>query len=263
MAYKYSEDQLKDFVEAIRDASVAIDSKNPSYYLVSLNGGLPLFDILTIVDRNVDPGKAIYFPGSSKIQNSAQVMTRCFENFFLERQDLSDEQKRIVSLDEVVCGSSVERLFNAYNAASRKIARANLGNSQREREHIEAESAKLRNHFPLSVFGIKEIRDKRVKMNTDYLKRVKNGEVMEFPTGKILTMDDPDYETVEFDHPNSSGFSGQGYFPKVRALVLRDSYLNLLGDVSRLSGVNPESINPVRARVSSDCAKYSQKPNYH
>jgi len=263
MIREYNRGEFENFVEAIRSASKKINERSPSYYIVSLNGGLPLFDLLTIIDRNTDPDKAIYFPGSSKIQNSAEVLTRCFENFFLEKQDQDSEENPIVSLDEVVCGSSIERLINSYNSASRRVARANLGGSQKQREYVEEESKKLREQFPLLVFGIREIRETGTKMNGKYLKRVKSREILEFPTKKIITMDNPDYQTIKFAHPNSSGFSGQGLFPKVKEIIIGEDYLNLLRDAAMFVGVDPDRIDPIRARVASDCDKYSKKPQYH
>ena len=260
-ADKYTEEELENFVRAIKDASVAIAEKNPRHYIVSLNGGLPLFDILGLIDRDVNPDQAVYFPGSSKINNSAQVLTRCFTNLFLEKQDETSEARPLISLDEVVSGHSVKRVMNAWNKASREIARSNLGNSHKQRDYVEAEAKKLRGLFPLFVFGIREVRkDGKTVMNREYLNGVKGGQILEFPTKRIITMDDLDYQTVRFDHPRTSGFKGQCYFPKVKEIVLSREYLSLLKSVAKMVGVDPESVEPHRARVESDCEKYSTKP---
>lgn len=263
MGEKYNLDQLSSFVTAIRDAGLGIQGIHPSYYLVSLNGGLPLFDVLNLVDRTVDSDKAIYFPGSSKINNSAEVLTRCFENFFLERKDQGLDRNPIASLDEVVSGRSVERLVNAYNAASRRIARSHLGGSQKQQEFVEKEARELREQFPLYVFGIREARPAGNKMDQKYLNRVKAGEVMEYPASKIITMDDHDFETIRFDHASSSGSVGHIYYPRVKEVVFTSQYRQFLDDVARFVGVDPETVNPARLRVSSDCEKYSKKPGNH
>jgi hypothetical protein len=219
-----------------------------------------LFDILCINNRDVDKDAAVYFPGSSKIKDSYKVLTNCFCNFITEKQYETNEPRNLASLDEIVSGGSVSRIINAYNSASRLVARSNLSVSEKQREQIEAEADSIRKQFPLMIYGIKEVREKGTEMKAEYLNKVQRGEVLEFPTKRIITMDNEDYQTVKFAHPNSSGFNGQcGFYPKVQEIVLTEPYLSLLSDVARLIGLDPESVNPARSRVMSDCAKYSAK----
>ena len=260
MIKNYSPAELEDFVNAIRNASLEIAKANPSFYMVSLSGGLPLFDILRIIDRNVDADKAIYFPTASRINNSSEVVTRCFENLFLERRDETNEPRVIASLDEVVSGASVEKVINSYNSASRRVARETP--SQNSSSSSEDEAEKLRYKFPFKVFGIREMRPTGNKMNWEYLNRVKKKEILEFPTNRIITMDNPDFETVKFEQPNSSGSNGMSFYPKVREIVMKESYATLLSDIAKLVGVDPASFEPQRARIIPDCAKYSKKPVY-
>lgn len=256
---KYTSEDLESFVTAIRNASLAIAKINPAHYIISLHGSLPLFDILAMTDRDVKSDKAVYFPGASKIKDSSEVLTRCFENFFLEKQDERDDVRPLASIDEVVSGGSIARVLNAYHSASRKVARINLGNSQKLREDVEKASKQLREQFPLVIYGIREMRQEGTKMNSEYLERIGRGEVLEFPTKKIITMDDLDYQTVEFDHPNSSGFAGQCYFPKIKKIVISAEYRDLISDVAKFIGIDPNTVELARARVSSDCDKYAKK----
>lgn len=266
MVEKYTRDELIDFVDGIRRAAADIRILNPSYYVVSLNGGLPLFDISTIVDSSIDTRNAVYFPGSSRIKDCEEVLTRCFENFFLEQQDRGDAEnpRNLVSLDEVVGGHSVGRLFNCYQSASRIIAKHNLYGNEARKGAIDEEAYDLRTQFPLKVFGIRDMR-KEIRMRNEYKRRVQDGEIKEYKVPKIITMDDPDYQTVEFAHPRSSGFSGVGYYPKVEKTVRTAFYDELLRDVAGYIGTDPNDIHLDRSRIISDCEKYSRKPvtKYH
>lgn len=263
MVEKYSRDELESFVEGMRKVSVDLREINPAFYIVSLNGGLPLFDVLTIVDPSVDTSKAVYFPGSSRIKNSEEVLTRCFENFFLEQQDRGDAEhvRSLASLDEVVGGHSVGRLFNCYQGASRRVARYNLNSTENEvrKGAVDEEAYDLRKQFPLKVFGVRDMRDQDRRMREEYKKRVKTKEISEYPIYKIITMDDPDYETVKFAHPQSSGFAGVGYYPKVQEIVRTALYDELLRDIAGYMGANPDEIHLSRSRVISDCEKYAKK----
>ena len=76
-------------------------------------------------------------------------------------------------------------------------------------------------------------------------------------------MDDPDFETVRFQHPASSGFNnGVAFYPKIKEIVLTQPYRELLKDVARVMGVDPESVEPSRVKIDSDCEFYSRKPHY-
>lgn len=261
---KYTDKELDSFINAIINARDKIKELNPGYYIVSLVGGLPLFDILGIVDKDLDTDLAFYFSGSSKIYNSKRVLTNCFTNFFLEKQDEVSERCPLASLDEVVGGHSVERLFNAYNAASREAARYNLKRHETVplAHLVDDEAVHLTNKFPLRVFGIKDTRNLGRKMSREYERRKGEGEILEFPVKKIITMDDLDYSIVEFEHPKSSGWTS-GYYPKVKEIKRTREYEHLLRDVAMKIGSDPEKINLDRARIFSDCERYSKKPNFY
>ena len=125
----------------MQKAAGLVRALNPNIYMVSLNGGQPLFDVLTIADRNVDPSLAVYFPISSKIMDSGRIAERCFTNLLLERQNQGSEPQRILSLDEVVSGGSVSKILNAYDTALRIVGKHNVGKHDRpaitkEVEHV-------------------------------------------------------------------------------------------------------------------------------
>lgn len=279
--YEYNE--LESFLNGIIDASKSMKEvyKNLSikaeseekpidsvYYIVSLNGGLSLFDIMNITDPSLDINRAVYFPGSSKILNSGQVLRNCFENFIWERHENNDSITPLFSLDEVVGGHSVERLVNSYNSAIQRVARAYLNTQKQEirKGAVNDISYDLREQFPLRIFGIRDMRELNRKMNERY-RRLSNSDnsnriINEFKVLKIITMDNPEYEVVRFERPNSSGWSGGGYYPKVKELVETRAYMDLLHDVARFVGADPELVSPSRARIKTHSEKYSKKPKY-
>ena len=128
-------------------------------------------------------------------------------------------------------------------------------------KHIElmSETRRLSRLFKLKVFGIKEKRE-GIEMSSAYLKKLREGSIEEFPTGRIITMDDPDYRTIEFGRPDSSGWSGQGYFPRVKKIVIEGTYMDLLEGVARIIGIDPSSVDVARANVRTHCDNYSKKP---
>jgi len=253
---KYSVVELDSFIDGIRRAATGIREWNPGYHIVSLNGGLALFDILGILDENIDPDLAFYFPGSNKIRNQEAVLTRCFENLFLKKQGAVEGRRPLSSLAEVVGGDSVERLFHAYNAAATNVARHNVifaGNEARS-ESIDDDIYVLKNRFPLKVFGIKDMRELGVRMNREYMERLDKGDVMQFPVQRIITRGDPDYETVQFVQ------EGVDYLPRVERTVITHEYGVLLSDIARRIGASPNRVDPSRLNVISDCERYTKDP---
>ncbi|MBS3081026.1 hypothetical protein J4221_06120 [Candidatus Pacearchaeota archaeon] len=282
---KYSREDLESFVNGIISASKSMryihsrsqktlqEIDNP-YYVVNLHGSLPLFDVLTIVDQDIDVDRAVYFPGSSRIQNSSDILRYCFENFLWEKQYETDKTSPLFSIDEVVGGHSVERVVNAYNSAIRRIATQNLRGTERRKRDIEEVSFDLKQQFPLYIFGIRDLArfrnriKNRENMNKRYLElsnpRNENRVIYEFPVKKIITMDDPDFELIEFKHPTSSGWKpSSGYYPKIDSLKFSHYYMDLLHDIARIVGVNPETVDPSRARIRTHCERYSKKPAYN
>jgi hypothetical protein len=278
---KYTREELVSFVNGIITASASMrglmsvisnnavecqKSTESPYYIVNLHGSLPLFDILCIADPSVDVDRAVYFPGSSRIQNSREVLRKCFYNFLIEKQDETSSITPLFSIDEIVGGHSVERVINAYNSALNGVARKNLEGTERRAADIQEVAYDLKHQFPLHIFGVKDTRNLGRKMNQRYLhfssETNSNRMVFEFPVKKIITMDDPDYETLEFSHPTSSGWTpDNGYYPKIEALFFKRAYMDLLHDVARLIGSDPEMVNPSRARVITHCERYSRNPN--
>ena len=126
---------FEDFIKSLKIAGERIRQIYPQYLMISLNGGLPLYECLKLVDREIsqkldDINNVVYFPSSSKIFDSKQIIKYCFENFLGEKLDESDTKRKIVSLDEVISGGSVGRLLNGYHYASRQIAKRQLSKNK-------------------------------------------------------------------------------------------------------------------------------------
>jgi len=80
---------------------------------------------------------------------------------------------------------------------------------------------------------------------------------------KIITMDDPGFHIVQFAHPNSSGWNGKGYYPKIKGFKVTDEYLDLLEQIAREQGINPDTIEIVGLeRMRKQVEFYGGKPRY-
>lgn len=259
---------FEDFIKSLKIAGEKIKEIYPQYLMISLNGGLPLYECLSIIDRDLaeqlkDINNVVYFPASSKIQNSGVVVQNCFENFLLEKFDESNRTRKIVSLDEVLGGGSVCRLLNGYHYASRQLARRNLKRNEKEikQEYVDDEAQKIRERMPYKIVGLREERPSAV-ISKEYQNYIDEGTVIEIPVKEILTLDNEKLQIIKWDHPNSSGYVGSSYWPRIKGFDVKDSYLDFLRKVASYVGVNPATVSgPILAeKIRSDCAKYSKKP---
>jgi len=259
----YTKEQFNSFLEAMVLANKRIKEENPSLLLVTLNGGLPIYDCLTIINPELDDStRVVYFPASSTIMDCKTVTEHCFENLLSERIDHSDKPRKIVSVDEVVSGGSVSRLINAYESATRQIARKNLrGNDKPSKQNeINQEAKVMQGLMPYQIVGLKQPRP-GVVMSHEYEEHVKQGYIFEIPVPKIITMDNTDIQIIEWDHPSTSGYHGDKFWPRVRGFNVKNSYLDFLRSVAAYIGINPDTVGPKNLeRIRSDCAKYSKKP---
>jgi hypothetical protein len=255
----YTKEQLESFVSGIIEADKKIREISPDYLIVPLNGGSPLFDSLCIVDRELDPNIAVYFPASSKIKDSSKIVTNCFENFFFEREGEKDKTK-LVSLDEIVSGNSVCRIRACYNSAARNVAKEHLGKGSKM-EDVENEKAAVMGHFPYTLIGLREQEGRSDKFSFAYQEYVKEGKILPINVKKIITMDNPDYHTPRFDYPHIKGFNGQSYYPWLKECEVTSKYLEFLADIAKSVGVDPETVNPQNLkRMIDDSKKYSKNP---
>lgn len=254
---KYKE-LFEDFVEGIKNASKKIKEIGPDYLIVSLNGGLPLYDSLTIIDRDFDdPSMVVYMPTSSKFKDSVPLTRRCFENLLSEKLDESDKSRKFVSLDEILSGGSVARLLNSYHFASRQIAKKNLQKygKQPVQKIIDEEAEKIRERMSYQIVGLREQRPE-LKMKNEYIKNVKEGLISEIPVSKIITLDNKDVQIIEWLKPRDAQF----YLPKIVNFQIKISYLNFLESIATYVGVDPENVGPKNLeKIKNDCEKYSKK----
>lgn len=267
---KENKQLFEDFIKNLKIAGEKINAIYPQYLMISLNGGLPLYECLKLVDREIsnrldDTNNVVYFPASSKIFDSKQVIKNCFENFLNEKLDESDARRRIVSLDEVISGGSVGRLLNGYHYASRQMAKRNLrkGSKEATQEAIDKEAYEIRERMPYTIIGLREMRSNS-SVGPEYKKYVEAGTIIEIPTAKILTLDNPDVQILDWDHPNSSGYVGDKFWPRIKGFTVKDSYLDFLKSVAAYVGVDPETVGCPKnlEKIRADCAKYSKKPKY-
>ena len=106
--------ELMNYIEAMKETSHIIGSKEVDHLVVPMLGSVPFIDTMTIVDDDFDPTKAVYMPASSRIEDVNSVIREWYINFLDDVVDIDSQNFPVImGSDEVVSGASVMRCF--YN----------------------------------------------------------------------------------------------------------------------------------------------------
>ncbi|RLE43208.1 hypothetical protein DRJ48_01560 [Candidatus Woesearchaeota archaeon] len=113
---------LEDFVDGITRLDDAIRELNPDYILYTIRGAVPIADLLRIVDPQIATWEHEYLPASSSIIDTTDVIYQWFLNFLRETHVVGHPQS-IVTIDEIVSGNSVSRVYKQVARAISDYAR--------------------------------------------------------------------------------------------------------------------------------------------
>ena len=107
---------LEDFGRCIEKVSNLIEEIDPCIIIYPIKGAVPIADLLRIINPSISGRYNEYIPTSSTIVDTNQVIYGWFRNF-IEEEHVVGEEQSIITIDEVVSGSSIVR-------ASKQIRRA-------------------------------------------------------------------------------------------------------------------------------------------
>lgn len=110
-----SNETLKSFVKGMEHVDEKIEEINPDYIIAPMIGAIPFIDTLNIINEDFDNFKVEYVPASNKIHNLKFVLRNWFNNFLDE--NASDNGLTLLSLDEVVSGNSLQRVYKQFDNA--------------------------------------------------------------------------------------------------------------------------------------------------
>src|SRR3989344_5299547 len=221
---------LEDFGRCIEKVSNLIEEIDPCIIIYPIKGAVPIADLLRIINPSISGRYNEYIPTSSTIVDTNQVIYGWFRNF-IEEEHVVGEEQTIITIDEVVSGSS--------------IVRASKQNS----------------------IAIKDKRNERdgKGLNNGYLKIRNIGFVKEVDVEENLVMDKPDLCPLRLVRIPEHRFGKN--LPVMDTYCINQEYLNFLNrfasffgqDLSVVDLQNPEKIRQSERFLPE---KYKSLENY-
>ncbi len=256
MVKEYTQKELEEFVKGMKKISRIIHSKKPDFIFAPITGAVPFIDVLNIVDRYFPLNSVEYPPNSSRFFDRNNLLYGWNKNFLEE--NYFGERIKIVSLDEVLSGSSASAGYNQFRRAIDSLIMERAGSSlEREDSHTH-HLKKINKDIGYEILGIAERR--RRNHNFSRLLNQKKAHLVEVPL--IIPLDDVALNTVRLKVDENACERRQRYLPQIAKFETTPEYLSFLQDVASFVGVDPSTVGPVNfGRISESLSKYLSRPN--
>ena len=124
------ESAIASFAEGMKKTSEKIACIDPDYVIAPMMGTVPFIDAMYVADPNFDPNIVFYMPASSHIPNVNTVMRDWMGNF-LHEHATAQRSVSLVTIDEVVSGSSATRVNRALRRAAQPRTSELIGNTSK------------------------------------------------------------------------------------------------------------------------------------
>lgn len=233
---------IEDFVKSFERVEEIIREKNPDCIIAPMMGAVPFIDVLNIINEDFPNEKVEYVPASARIHRVRKVLRNAFKSI-IEDYTGNKEKCQFLSLDEVVSGNSLCRIYNQFDAARTDYANEKAVQTFKERADFKDENVKkFRDEVKESILynslGIVEKRDKA--RSPEYNELLKKGIVIPVDTDCIVTMDRVDFFPVHYRIGRDN--EKEIYLPVVDSFNYSKEYVDFLMQVAGILGKDPSKI---------------------
>lgn len=236
---------IEGMVRAFEEVSRIIKAEQPDGLIAPMLGAVPFIDILNIIDDEFPNDKVEYVPASNKIYRLREVLRGAFGSLI---EAYAPTGGYFLSLDEVVSGNSLVRVYKQFDAArndhaTKKTKEVYGPQTDFRREEVQAYRQGLVEKIKYKSIGIVDPKlERQGKLqNREYLSLVQQGVVIPVMTQGIVTMD----RTGFFPAQYSQGQDGEGnqiYLPRVERFEVQGEYLTFLRTVAGIVGKDPDKV---------------------
>jgi hypothetical protein len=254
---------LEDFVHAMEAASSVIRKQQPDVIVAPMFGAVPFIDALNIVDDYFPNEKVIYVPASNKVNKVTDVLRGTFENVIRQH---TPNGGLFLSIDEVVSGNSLTRVFKQFSAARMEYANKKTATQYGDRadftkEHVRAFRDALVNDTHYRSVGIVDSRKTRADApkNDTYCQLVSDGTVIPIDTLCIITMDRQDFFPARYKEARDIR-GRKTYLPIVEGFHVTTPYMDFLRDVADILGKPRSRAQPSNMQKIMD--SYENVPSH-
>ena len=236
---------IERMVAAFEQVADVIREQNPDCIIAPMMGAVPFIDILNIIDPDFPNDKVEYVPASSKLYRMRDVLRSAFGNLI---EAYAPDQGLFLSLDEVVSGNSLVRVYKQFETARNEYAmkktRTVFGeDTDFRKDGTKAFYQELCASIKYKSIGVVDPKLQRQGkiQNKEYQEIVERGIVIPVETQGIVTMDRTDFFPAQYKKEQDDTGA---YFtlPVVESFQVSADYLTFLRTVAGIVGKNPDEV---------------------
>ena len=251
-----NEKTIESFIRSFEKVNDLIREEKPDCLVAPMFGAVPFIDILNIIDDEFPNDFVEYVPASNKVYKVRDVLRGAFLNLI---KAYAPNGGSFLSIDEVVSGNSLTRVYKQFNAArmdyANKKTKEIFGNeTDFTKENVRKFRDELVDSISYKSIGIVDSKLERlnkVKHET-YLDLLKEGVVLPVKVDCIVTMDRMDFFPAKY----KIAYNDQDqavFLPVVSDFQISPVYVDFLAQVAGILGKDPQSVtmrNMVKIRNS-------------
>ena len=230
---------IERFVQGMEKVDDIIKEENPDIIIAPMMGANPFIDVLNILNEDFPNHKVEYVPASSRLEDPKKVMRNAFYQIIKEHQE-----KKYLSIDEVVSGNSAERVHKQFKAALMQYANEETlrlfgETTDFTKENVRNYRDTIIKEHEYKTIGIEDERilKRKKERNPEYKELLKKGIAIPVPVGTIPTMDRPSLMPWKYEATKNKKF-----LPKVSKIEYNQEYIAFLKVVAGIAGKNPNEV---------------------
>ena len=261
----YTSSELKSFVEGMIKVDRILKELSPDHIIAPLMSAIPFIDVLAIINPNLDLNSVEYSPETSKFENLGDLISDWYSHF-ISQKFLEDEELNLVSINEVVSGTSAVRSYSFFSKVLERIAKEQVAElrdqdpSTKDKMFMEEYKRRitdLKSRIIHKTIGIEDSKGvKQRDSNKPYNRLKRENHVIPVSVEKIIPMDNPMYSPAQLEFSHRNGHERPFYFPKIASFNMTPEYLEFLQDIARYIGADPQKVGPVNQSKILDFPRY-------
>jgi hypothetical protein len=233
---------IEDYVRSFEKVANIIETENPDCIVAPMFGAVPFIDVLNIINPQFPNDKVEYVPASSNVHRVKEVLRGTFGNLI---NAYAPNGGKFLALDEVVSGSSLEKVHKQFTNARHKYAeRAVLETFGKDAdfrsEAVQTYIRQVKETIQYNSIGILET-GRKIPRNPQFQTLLDQGVVIPVETYCILTMDRADFFPAKYRAVKDSE-KRTALLPVVDRFNVAPAYIDFLTQVAQVIGANPADV---------------------
>jgi len=236
---------IERFVHDFEKVAQIVHKENPDCIIAPMFGAVPFIDVLNIVDPTFPHDKVEYVPASSKVYRLREVLRGSFKNLI---DAYTPNGGKFLSLDEVISGNSVTRMYKQFETAKIDYANEKTAvvfgpNTDFRNDNVRAFRDSLVDGIKYQSIGIIDSKLARIgkARNKEFEQLLEKGAVIPVETPCIVTMDKTGFFPAKYKRVEKE--EGKFvYLPVVDEFCVAPAYFDFLRTVSEIVGKDSRNI---------------------